>query len=1061
MNGPAALPPGLCRPELLLASAGSGKTYRLSSRLLALLAAGIEPEEILASTFTRKAAGEILDRILVRLAAAAGDEGAAAELAGSVPPGLPAASLTPEACSLLLSRTVARLDRLRVLTIDALFHRISRVFASRVGFPHGWKLAGEAEPVWLRSRAVEATLRGMDPKVAREVARGVGRGEADRPIHELLVEGVTQLYEIFRYIDPAAPEPWGIPGQSAVPDPERIEALLGRLGAAALPTKRNGAPDDRWEKARASAARQVRSAEWETFLSAGLPAAIVAKGGRYYGRDVPDGLRRILDELIEVATQAIRLRLNRRLRAFGLFLPAYHRQLERIRRETGLYHFDDLTYAAATLGPRTDPGEIAYRLDQRMRHVLLDEFQDTSHAQWAALEPLLEGFRSGDGSGGLLFVVADPKQSIYGWRGGEPRLVDRLQKVYGFEPEQMSASYRSSPVVLDLVNRVFGEIRSNPALAGEDETVDRWASAFQEHTAVRDFPGFVRLEAGPPDADAGGKAFRPALLRHAAGRVAELHRAAPGASIGVLTRTNRSAAYLFALLRREGLDVSAEGGVPVADSAPVLAILAMLRFTDHPADTISRYLVGNTPVRELYGGFEVGFDDEARIERARTALRRRLLGKGYGRVIAEWAAALAGTVGERDRRRLRQLVELAHLWDERPSARPTDFVRVVEEARMEDPASAMVRVMTIHKAKGLEFDAVVLADLRHAIASGRGPSFLACREEGFGPVLRVVPRVPRKILPLFPEVARAVAEAREIEVRDGLSTLYVAMTRARRALYLYVSPDAERPSRAKSHERVLREALAPGSRASPGEVLFSSGSEAWWEPEAGEVGAGAGRAPAGEAAGRLRLAPSPGRRMVPHRRASEAAVEFVPKLEQLLRPGSGGVDAESAALVRAWFGAVEWIEDGVPDDSALLAIASSSRLGAARLHALLESFRGWLAGDPVRRLLSRASFPPGTRVERGLAFLVRDKGEVLEGRADRVVHIPDGPPARLVVIAWRPDRLDPGDEASVEAAVRRHRPGLEAEMRALSVRAGIPGGRTEGRLVFVSAAAVRRVAPLA
>ena len=313
--------------------------------------------------------------------------------------------------------------------------------------------------------------------------------------------------------------------------------------------------------------------------------------------------------------------------------------------------------------------------------------------------------------------------------------------------------------MLDLVNRVFGEIRSNPALAGEDETVDRWASAFQEHTAVRDLPGSVRLEVGPPDPDAGGKAFRPALLRHAAGRVAELHRAAPGASIRVVTRTNRSAAHLFALLRREGLDVSAEGGVPVADSAPVFAILAMLRFTDHPADTISRYLVENTPVRELYGGFEAGFDDEAGIERARTALRRRRLGEGYGCVIAEWAGALAGTVGERDRRRLRQLEELAHLWDERPSARPTDFVWVVEEARMEDPASAMVRIMTIHKAKGRGSSSMPSSSQTSATRSPAGGAQASSPAEKRGSVQCSAWSLASrgKVLPLFPEVAQAAS----------------------------------------------------------------------------------------------------------------------------------------------------------------------------------------------------------------------------------------------------------------------------------------------------------------
>ena len=226
------------------------------------------------------------------------------------------------------------------------------------------------------------------------------------------------------------------------------------------------------------------------------------------------------------------------------------------------------------------------------------------------------------------------------------------------------------------------------------------------------------------------------------------------------------------------------------------------------------------------------------------------------------------------------------------------------------------------------------------------------------------------------------------------------MTRARRALYVYVSPDPETPSRAKSHERVLREALAPGIRASPGKVLFSSGSEAWWEPEAVEVGAGAGRPPGREAAGRLRLVPSPGRRMVPHRRASEPAVEFVPRLEQLLNaPGPGARMRNQPHSFAPGSGPSR----GSRTECRTTPYSSPSlRAPASAPRASTPSSRASGGGLPATRSAGSSRVrpcPPGTRVERGIAFLVRDEGEVLEGRADRVVHIPDGRDGRLVVIA--------------------------------------------------------------
>ena len=141
MNEPTPAGGHVLGREVVLASAGSGKTYRLSSRLIGLLAIGVAPEEILASTFTRKAAGEIMDRVLLRLAEGASDPVSAQELAESMPAGVPPEHLTQEGCSDLLSKTVGELHRLQVVTLDAFFFRVARAFALELGLPQSWKLA--------------------------------------------------------------------------------------------------------------------------------------------------------------------------------------------------------------------------------------------------------------------------------------------------------------------------------------------------------------------------------------------------------------------------------------------------------------------------------------------------------------------------------------------------------------------------------------------------------------------------------------------------------------------------------------------------------------------------------------------------------------------------------------------------------------------------------------------------------------------------------------------------------------------------------------------------------
>ena len=756
---------GVLGRRLILASAGSGKTYRLSSHLIGLLAIDVAPQEILASTFTRKAAGEIMDRILQRLAGAAADPAQAEELAQSMPSGVPRDRLSGEACARLLARTVLHLHRLQVLTIDAFFYRVARVFALELGLPQSWTLAHDPDRDRLRSRAVETTLREMDPKVLSELARGAGRGPADRAVHRLLLDGVGELHEIFRSLDPQVKDPWGTSGKREIAadgDLGRIQGLIARFENAELPATKTGQVDGRWRKARSEAIADLRSGNWSRFLATGMARAILCRDGIYRGKPVPQAMRAILSPLIDLARASFLAEHDRRLAALGRFLPEYDRRIQRIEREESLYHFEDLTHAVSRLGQAARADEIAYRLDQRVRHLLLDEFQDTSNAQWSALAPLADDILSGREPDRTLFVVADPKQSIYGWRGGEPRIIDRLQEEYGLEAEMVSESWRSSSVVLDAVNRVFGEIEDNDVLSEEKEAVTRWALGFREHYPARDLEGYVRLEVGPNEEEGAGRNFRPTLLSHAAGAVARLHREAPTATIGVLTRTNQSAAYVFAHLSQAGIDASEEGGVPVADSAPVLAILALLRMADHPLDTISRYLVKSTPVGSLLGLSPEEWMDEEAVARAGLQVRGLLLSDGYGRVVSEWVAALAREVGGRDKRRLRQLSELAYRWDERATSRPSDFVRVAEAARLEDPASAFIRVMTIHKAKGLEFDAVVLPDLNgRAIVGGRSSPYMAFREDGAGLVQRVLPRIRQELVPAFPELTKAAAQERK------------------------------------------------------------------------------------------------------------------------------------------------------------------------------------------------------------------------------------------------------------------------------------------------------------
>lgn len=1059
--------------ELVVASAGAGKTFRLSSRIIELLASGAPPEEIFASTFTRKAAGEILERVLLRLAAGGSSEG-----------GLADPELSRAECLHLLEVLVRRLHAVNVGTLDSFFQRMARAFQMELGLPPGWTLSDGPAEEGLQAEAVARLLDRMDDGMLVELLRLLQGGEARRGVHKLLMDEVAELHDLYRELDPEVAEPWGFePGTDPSPSPSRDEstALAQAIREAWVPLTKKGEPKKNWVKARDKAAAELASGRLEDFVSGGLAGKVLAGDPTYYREEIPDPLLSRIEDGIDLVRRALRPRLHARTQALGRLLGRYDRGIEELRRERGRYRFDDVTRALArsmTCGLGT---ELHYRLDARVRHILLDEFQDTSLAQWWALKPLVAEILSGYEDERGVVIVADPKQSIYGWRGGEPRILEAIQTDFTLPLKSLHRSWRSSPVVLDFVNTVFGTLDRSTVVEEELASArDRWLEGFTSHEAQwRDRPGHVRVEAGPAG-DNPRTSVQPRLLAAAAARVAELHGSCPGASIGVLTRSNRVVSRLIAELRRLGIQASEEGGVPVGDSPAVLSVLALLQMADHPGDTVARYQVARTPVAGIARGI---LDDGASTDpngeglpwRSTLAaevlgsrLRERFVVEGYGPVVSGWVRVLvegadpASPVSSRDRRRLRQLSELAYQWDEAGGGlRSGEFVRWVREVRVQEPSAAAVRVMTIHQSKGLEFDIVMLPDLDHSLLPRGGDSVLPFRPRPDAPVSRVFPGVRRDLLPLFPELTEASLQSREAGFRDGLSGLYVAVTRARFALELMIRPDGKSVSTSSTPARIVREALGMAGRIEPGQLLYERGSREWWEdPGVPERLRRTGQAPApspGEAAAPAPESPAPlfrpstdRRRLLPRRSPSELEGGGRLRLGHLLHQGAAQARLRGS-LVHAWFEAVGWIEDGEPSPEELRSIARRVAPEVPDLDGWLRRFQEWVRDPELRPALSRRSYPPGARLWRERPFLVRDGGRIVQGVVDRLVVAPEaagGP--RAWILDYKTDRVMEGISA-------RYRPQIEAYRRAVAREEGVPAEAVEAALLVLEA---RRVVAL-
>jgi ATP-dependent helicase/nuclease subunit A len=1047
--------------ELILASAGSGKTYRISSHLIALLARGEPADEIFASTFTRKAAGEILDRVLRRLAEASLDGVKAAELGQDT--GQHRAD--PPFWLGVLERTVRRLHRLNVGTLDAFFVRAVRSFAPDLGLPEGWTIADDVALAAVSEAALQDVLAHTAVDDMTGLVRAMAGGLSRRSVRDSLLREADDLVRVHYALDGSVDDPWGSfgDGSEAPSSPEERAGLADRLVAEPVPVTRAGGPSTDYVKAVRRCAELIRTGDWTALLCATLFQRAVT-GENFSRHPVPEPIVAIFLGARARARTDLAARYARQARALERFATLYAAAAGRRRRQSGLYGFEDLTRELGGPDPLAARPDLFYRLDARTRHILLDEFQDTATPQWEALAPLVEELLAGHPGERAAVIVADPKQSIYGWRGGTPALVEMLQESYGLDGEPLLRSWRSSPIVLGVVNSIFGSLDALPMWQdreGDPARVIHWMQAFHPHEAVRGaLPGHVRIEVGPRPARP-TRNVKPEVCRLAAERVAALRAAAPDRSIGVLVRTNAAVAQMILELKNAGVHASEEGGSPVTDAAPVTSVLALLRLSDHPGNGVVRYHVARTPLGAVLG-YTDHADDAAARDLARH-VRRRLMDDGYGRTIANLAAKVGAACDARERRRLDQLVELAFRFEPGATLRPSDFATWARAQGVDDPTASGVRVMTVHQAKGLEFDIVVLPDLDCDLVKSRTKGPLVYRPAPTGRVTKAFPFMGQAVRPLFPdipELAAAVEQARDAALRDSLSSLYVAMTRARYALHIIVMADGEHgPGKGCTYARVLREALYPAVQLDEGVIALERG-DAEWHRTAPIDPAGKGSARAPEHAAVAFRQDGVRRRVLPRRSPSDLEGGVHVDLAYVLRLGAAAA-RDRGSIVHLWFEQVGWVEDGVPEYDRLAELARriDPDIGDDAIAALASRFADWLEVPTVRALLSRTGFVEGASVACEVPFIHRDGHVMLEGIIDRLVlDSADGRAAAAHIIDYKTDAITAGDAETLAARVDHYRPQLEAYRRAVAGMYGIELDRIRASLVFLERGAVEHVA---
>ncbi|MBE0615795.1 MAG: UvrD-helicase domain-containing protein, partial [Burkholderiales bacterium] len=604
------------RSFIVQAPAGSGKTELLIQRYLGLLATVDEPEEIVAITFTRKAAAEMRARVLE----------AFADVGAGKPPESDHERRTQALARAALARDRARgwrIDdspaRLRIQTIDSLCAALTRqmpVLSKFGSQPESVEDAGA-----LYAEAARATIELIEAKdaAAEYVARlldhldnnverveqllvdmlsrrdhwlrhvlGLRRDDLQAALaaerHAVLARVLTlvraqlpadaqgELLQIanFAYANLGRPPLSTLPGAD---DAEGWKALAGLLltekdSWRKSLTKNNGFPAGPAHAARKQQALALIARLGE---SNALCAAL-ADARRLPAAGYDDEQWQVLEAITELLKRAVA-------------------QLKLVFQSRGQVDFTEVSQRALlALGDSEGPTELALRLDYQIRHLLIDEFQDTSISQFELVAKLTAGWTPDDGR--TLFAVGDPMQSIYRFREAEVGLFLRARALgignVLFEALELSANFRSQAGIVDWVNEAFVQVMP------EYEDIASGAVAYTESTAVHPrLPGAaVEVRARI----AGGASSEAAQVADiVAGIAAENAKQGTTPSIAILVRGRSHLSEIVPQLKQSGLAFRAIEIDRLDDRPVVQDLLALTRALAHSGDRLAWLAILRAP----------------------------------------------------------------------------------------------------------------------------------------------------------------------------------------------------------------------------------------------------------------------------------------------------------------------------------------------------------------------------------------------------------------------------------------------------------------------------------
>ena len=821
----AAVDPG--QNVVLEASAGTGKTSVLVWRYINLLKAGVDPANILAMTFTRKAAAEMRERIIRELKAAAARS---------------------EFDRARWNDIRDRLADISIGTIDAFCLSLLREFPLEADLDPGFDLADETEVPRLIDEALDRSMRifageaRRSPEIALVLAQlGVSRTRlglallldrrlvAWKALNRFLAHGPKDLTaeSVCRHAavalhDTLAGAPGGLSAfltQGPVEHP-RYQLLVADLRRLADVAGCSNA-EIRTVLNRASA--HFLTTEGTPRRSGGIPPY---RGDRDY-RSTADAqqhrstvfqLAPQIERVLEVFTRDLNAVLARGVRQmFAIALDQYRRALD----ERSVLDFSDVLQRALDLLRQMDEfSQSRFRLESRYHHVLVDEFQDTSRAQWELISLLIQSWGEGLGlpTEPSIFIVGDRKQSIYRFRDAEVAVMqDAARYIEGLRPtghprQSIHRSFRAVPELLEFVNDLFAEI-SQPSTRADDFTytdADRFPvdAASDRRAAVLGIAVAEEIEqCAAAVASEIARIIREETVRD---RESGIARATTPGDVAILFRSRTSHREFQQALEARGIPAYVYKGLGFFDADEIKDVTALIRYLAEPnsdlraagflrsrfvrlsdialarlAPRLASAIVDPAPPVTLH---VLDPEDRQVLEHLRARVGAWLDCVDHvppadliERILRDTAYAyeLAGPRRQQAWENLKKMRALVRRIQNRGYATLKRIADHIDALTPGDEANAViealdaVNLMTVHAAKGLEFPIVFVVNLARGASGPPDPVRIIVDGEGDAPSVSI-----------GPFVSETDEAERDREKHETRRLLYVAVTRARDRLYL-------------------------------------------------------------------------------------------------------------------------------------------------------------------------------------------------------------------------------------------------------------------------------------